>query len=41
MTLLKRYGEPEDVSNACIYLASDEQKYITGQILSIAGGAYL
>ncbi len=41
MTLLKTYGEQSDVSNACLYLSSKEQKYITGQILNISGGAFL
>lgn len=41
MTLLKRAGALSDVSSACVFLASDEQNYMTGQVLSVAGGAVL
>ncbi len=36
--LLKRFGQPEDVSPAFVFLASDESNYITGQILCVDGG---
>jgi NAD(P)-dependent dehydrogenase (short-subunit alcohol dehydrogenase family) len=36
--LLKRLGEPADVANACLFLASDEASYITGEILAVSGG---
>lgn len=35
---LKRGGTPEDVANACIFLASDMSAYITGQTLNVDGG---
>jgi len=35
---LKRTGTPEDVANACIFLASDMSSYITGQVLTVDGG---
>ncbi len=35
---LHRIGDPEDVSNAALFLASDEAKWITGTILNIDGG---
>lgn len=35
---LKRAGQGEDVANACIFLASDMSKYITGQTLQVDGG---
>jgi 3-oxoacyl-[acyl-carrier protein] reductase len=35
---LNRVGEPEDVSNAVLYLASDEANWITGTILNVDGG---
>lgn len=35
---LKRLGAPEDIANACIFLASDQSAYITGQTLSVCGG---
>ena len=33
-----RFGEPEDVANACVFLASDEAAYINGQTLHVNGG---
>ena len=41
MTLLKRPGKLRDVAASCVFLASDEQDYITGQVISVAGGAHL
>lgn len=38
--LLKRLGEPLDVANACLFLASDEASYITGEILAVSGGIW-
>ncbi|WP_153722706.1 SDR family NAD(P)-dependent oxidoreductase [Sporosarcina cascadiensis] len=38
MTPLERLGQPEDVSNAVLFLASDESAYITGAELVIDGG---
>jgi len=35
---LKRAGTPEDVANCCIFLASDDSKYITGQVIQVDGG---
>jgi 3-oxoacyl-[acyl-carrier protein] reductase len=35
---LKRAGEPEDVANACLFLASDLSAYVNGQVLSVCGG---
>jgi 3-oxoacyl-[acyl-carrier protein] reductase len=35
---LKRGGTPEDVANACVFLASDLSAYITGQTLQVDGG---
>ena len=35
---LKRGGSPEDVANACVFLASDMSAYITGQVLNVDGG---
>ena len=33
-----RFGEPDDIANACVFLASDEASYINGQTLHINGG---
>ena len=35
---MRTFGEPEDVANAAAFLASDEARYITGQVLSVDGG---
>ena len=35
---LKRGGQPIDIANACVFLASDMSSYITGQTLSVDGG---
>lgn len=35
---LRRGGQPEDVANACIFLASDLSAYITGQVIQVDGG---
>jgi 3-oxoacyl-[acyl-carrier protein] reductase len=35
---LKRGGEPEDVANACVFLASELSSYVTGQVLHVDGG---
>ena len=35
---LKRGGNPSDVGNACVFLASDLASYITGQVLHVDGG---
>jgi len=35
---LKRGGQPEDVANACVFLASEMSAYITGQVLNVDGG---
>ena len=36
--LLGKYAEPEDVSPAFVFLASDDARYITGQLLCVDGG---
>lgn len=35
---LKRGGSPEDIANACVFLASDLSGYVTGQVLNVDGG---
>ena len=35
---LKRGGAPEDIANACVFLASDLSAYVTGQTLNVDGG---
>ncbi|MDH7445711.1 3-oxoacyl-[acyl-carrier-protein] reductase [Aquimarina sp. 2201CG14-23] len=35
---LKRGGSPDDIANACLFLASDLSGYVTGQVLNVDGG---
>ncbi|MBX6368551.1 MAG: 3-oxoacyl-ACP reductase FabG [Rhodospirillales bacterium] len=41
LTPLARFGRPDEVSGATVFLASDESSFVTGQTLSINGGAYM
>ena len=36
--MVDRYGCPEDIGHMCVYLASDESSYVTGQIFTVDGG---
>jgi 3-oxoacyl-[acyl-carrier protein] reductase len=35
---LGRVGTPEDIADACVFLASHQARWITGQVLQVAGG---
>jgi 3-oxoacyl-[acyl-carrier protein] reductase len=35
---MNRMGKPEDVANLCVFLASDDSAYITGQVIQVDGG---
>lgn len=38
---LGRFGTPEDIAQAVIYLVSDSGSYITGQVINVNGGYYI
>ncbi len=37
-SLLRRLGTPEDVASAAVFLASEDSNFITGEIVTVAGG---
>ena len=41
MIPLGKVGSPNDIANASVFLASDDAKYITGQVLNVNGGMYM
>jgi 3-oxoacyl-[acyl-carrier protein] reductase len=41
ITPLGRFGSVDEVTGAAVFLAADESSYITGQTLSVNGGAYM
>ena len=38
---LGRFGTPEEIAHACAYLVSDYAAYVTGDVLTLDGGAWL
>jgi NAD(P)-dependent dehydrogenase (short-subunit alcohol dehydrogenase family) len=38
---LKEIGRPEDVANCALFLASDEARHITGEIIDVNGGLFM
>jgi len=38
---IPRLGRPEDIAYLAMFLASDVSSYITGQLISVSGGAYM
>lgn len=40
-TLMKRPGQPSEVAPAYVFLASDDARYVTGQVIHVNGGAYM
>ena len=39
--VLRRFGAPEDIAAAVVFLASSEAGYITGEVLNVSGGMYI
>lgn len=38
---VRRFGTPEDIANACLYLCSTQGSFVNGQILHLNGGEFL
>ena len=38
---VKRFGRPDDIANLALFLSSDKASYLTGQMLSVSGGAWM
>jgi 3-oxoacyl-[acyl-carrier protein] reductase len=41
MTPLRRWGKPEDVAGAALFLASDDSAFLTGQMIMVNGGVVM
>jgi 3-oxoacyl-[acyl-carrier protein] reductase len=37
---MKRFGEPDEVADLVVFLASKKAAYITGTVISVNGGLY-
>lgn len=40
MTPMHRHGEPREVANTCLYLASEDSSFVTGAIMPVSGGIW-
>jgi 3-oxoacyl-[acyl-carrier protein] reductase len=38
---IKDFGQPEDIAAACLYLAGESGRYVTGQVLHVNGGEFM
>jgi NAD(P)-dependent dehydrogenase (short-subunit alcohol dehydrogenase family) len=38
---LRRLGRPEDIAEACVFLASDASAYVTGDTIRVMGGRFI
>ena len=41
LTMLGRLGQPHEIANAALFLASEESSYVTGQCINVNGGMRL
>ena len=41
MIPMKKVGNPEDIANLALFLASDMSSYITGEVIKVDGGMYI
>jgi 2-hydroxycyclohexanecarboxyl-CoA dehydrogenase len=41
MTPLRRWGKPDDVAGAAVFLASDDAAFLTGQTIMVNGGVVM
>jgi len=39
--LLGRMGDPADITDPCLFLTSDDARYITAQTLNVVGGNWM
>ena len=38
---VKRIGRPEDIADVTLFFASPRSRHLTGQLVSVSGGAYM
>ena len=38
---IARIGRPEDIANLALFLASEQAAHVTGQLVSVSGGAWM
>jgi 3-oxoacyl-[acyl-carrier protein] reductase len=38
---IKEFGRPEDIAAACVYLAGESGRFVTGQVLHVNGGEFM